>query len=168
MNSTLFLNVFRFVILILLQVILFNNMDLFGFVTPYPYILFILLYPLNSNRAGLVVASFILGLILDTFNNSGGVHAAACVTIAYYRESFLKFAFGVSYEYHLMRITDKISTELITYIALAVVVHHTVLFVLEIFNYHFALEILLRIITSSVFSLALIVLIIAMIKPAKR
>lgn len=168
MNSALLINLFRFVVFILLQVILFNNIELFGFVTPYPYILFILLYPLNSNRAGLIVASFILGIILDAFNNSGGVHAAACVVIAYYRESFLKFAFGISYEYHLMRITDKISSELITYVALAIVVHHSILYSLEIFNYHFILEILLRIITSSVFTLFLILLIIALIKPTKK
>ncbi len=168
MNSTLIINIFRFVVLLLLQVILFNNIDLFGFVTPYPYLLFILLYPLNTNRAGLVIISFAMGLLLDAFNNSGGVHAAACVSLAYFRESFLKFAFGVSYEYHMMRITDKISSELITYVALAVVVHHTILFTLEIFNYNFVLEILLRIVTSSIFTIGIILLIIALIKPSKR
>lgn len=168
MNSTLIINIFRFVVLLLLQVMLFNNIDLFGFVTPYPYLLFILLYPLNTNRAGLIIISFTMGLLLDAFNNSGGVHAAACVSLAYFRESFLKFAFGVSYEYHMMRITDKISSELITYVALAVVVHHTILFTLEIFNYNFVLEILLRIVTSSIFTIGIILLIIALIKPSKR
>ncbi len=168
MNNTLLINIFRFVILILLQVILFNNIELFGFITPYPYILFIILYPLNINKAGLITISFFLGLILDIFNNSGGVHAAACVMLAYFRESFLKISFGVSYEYHMLRITNKISSELITYVAISVILHHIVLLFLEIFSFGFILEILLRILTSSVFTIIIILIMISLIKPSKK
>jgi len=168
MNSTLIINIFRFVSLLLLQVVLFDNIDLFGFVTPYPYILFILLYPLNSNRSGLILASFFLGLILDAFNNSGGVHAAACVSLAYFRESFLKFSFGISYEYHMMKITDKISTELLTYLSISILFHHLILYSLEIFNFQFTLEILLRTILSSVLTLIFIIILIFLTKPAKK
>lgn len=168
MNSTILINIFRFVVLLLLQVVLFNNIEIFNFVSPYPYILFILIYPLNTNRAGLITISFILGLILDAFNNSGGVHAAACVSLAYFRESFLKFSFGISYEYHMMRITEKISTELITYLSISIIFHHVILFILEIFNPLFALEILLRSVTSSILTLIFITIIIFLIKPAKK
>lgn len=161
-------NILRFIILLLLQVLLFNNMDLFGFVTPFPYILFILIYPLNTNRAGLITISFFLGLILDMFNNSGGVHAAACVTLAFFRESFLKFAFGISYEYHMLRITEKIGSELITYLSLGILLHHSIVFVLEIFNFNFALEMLIRSVSSSIFTLIIIILILALFKPTKR
>ncbi|MDN3707854.1 rod shape-determining protein MreD [Myroides ceti] len=168
MNNTLLINIFRFVILILLQVVLFNNIELFGFITPYPYILFIILYPLNTNKAGLITISFFLGLILDIFNNSGGVHAAACVMLAYFRESFLKISFGVSYEYHMLRITNKISSELITYVAISVILHHIVLLFLEIFSFGFIFEILLRILTSSVFTIIIILIMISLIKPSKK
>lgn len=168
MNSTLLINIFRFVSLLLLQVVLFNNIELFGFVTPYPYILFILLYPLNSNRAGLITASFFLGLILDAFNNSGGVHAAACVTLAYFREPLLRFSFGISYEYHMMKITDKITNELITYLALATLIHQFILYSLEIFNFNFILEILLRTVLSSILTLLFIIILIFLIKPSKK
>lgn len=168
MNSTLIINIFRFVSLLLLQVVLFDNIDLFGFVTPYPYILFILLYPLNSNRAGLILASFFLGLILDSFNNSGGVQAAACVSLAYFREPFLKFSFGVSYEYHMMKITDKFSTELLTYLSISILFHHLIFYTLEIFNIQFAFEILLRTILSSALTLIFIIILIFLIKPAKK
>ena len=168
MNSTLLINIFRFVILLLLQVVLFNNIELFSFVSPYPYVLFILIYPLNTNRAVLITVSFILGVILDAFNNSGGVHAAACVSLAYFREHFLKFSFGISYEYHMMRITEKISTELITYLSISIIFHHLILFALEIFNPLFTLEILLRTISSSILSLLFIIIIIFLIKPAKK
>lgn len=168
MNSTLLINIFRFVSLLLLQVVLFDNIDLFGFVAAYPYVLFILLYPLNSNRAGLILASFFLGLILDAFNNSGGVHAAACVSLAFFRESFLKFSFGISYEYHMMKITDKISSELLTYLSISILFHQIILYTLEIFSIQFALEIILRTISSSILTLIFAIILIFLTKPAKK
>lgn len=168
MNNTTILNIVRFVVLVFFQVTVFNNIHLFGFVTPYPYILFILLYPINSNRHLFLIISFILGLILDIFNNSGGVHTTACITLAYLREHLLKMAFGYSYEFHMLRITDKFSSELVTYIVTSVLIHHTILITLEVFNLNFILEILLRIGTSSIFSVLLILLIIGLIKSNKR
>lgn len=111
MNSALLFNIVRFILLIAAQVVIFNNIDLFGFINPFPYILFILLYPVNSNRAGLLIASFLLGLTVDMFENSGGVHAAACLILANLRPTFFKFAFGLSYEYQTIKINDRLSPE---------------------------------------------------------
>lgn len=69
MNSTIVVNIARFVILLLLQVIVFNRIDLFGVADPYPYILFILLFPINSNRALLLLSAFFIGLFNDMFLN---------------------------------------------------------------------------------------------------
>lgn len=168
MNNTTILNIVRFVVLVFFQVTVFNNIHLFGFVTPYPYILFILLYPINTNRHLFLIISFVLGLILDIFNNSGGVHTTACLTLAFVRENLLKMSFGYSYEFHMMRITDKFSSELVTYIITSVLIHHTILISLEVFNFNFILEILLRIATSSAFSIFLIFLIIGLIKSNKK
>ena len=67
MNSTLLLNSARFVLLLLAQVTIFNKIDFLGYINPFPYILFIILYPVNGNKSGLLIASFLLGLILDLF-----------------------------------------------------------------------------------------------------
>lgn len=168
MNNTTILNTVRFIVLVFFQVTVFNNMQFFGYVTPYPYILFILLYPINTNRHLFLIFSFLLGLILDVFNNSGGVHTTACITLAFFREYLLKMSFGYSYEYHMMRITDKISSELVTYVITSVIIHHTILISLEVFNFDFILEILLRIITSSIFTILLIFLIIGLIKAPRK
>jgi cell shape-determining protein MreD len=68
-------------------------MNFLGFIMPLPYLLFIILYPVNGNRSGLLT-SFLLGLTMDVFSNSGG-YAAACVTLAYFRPYIFKFAFGI-------------------------------------------------------------------------
>ena len=61
---------------------------------------------MNGNKSGLVVASFILGLIMDMFSNSGGIHATACLVLAYFRPAIFKFAFGLSYEYQTVKLND--------------------------------------------------------------
>jgi len=58
MNNALLNNIARFVLLLAAQVIIFNNFNLFGFLNPYPYLLFIILYPVNGNKSGLLLASF--------------------------------------------------------------------------------------------------------------
>ncbi len=61
MNSALLVNISRFIVLLALQIIIFNNMNFLGYISPFPYILFIILYPVNGNKTALVVASFLLG-----------------------------------------------------------------------------------------------------------
>ena len=99
MNSTLFINTTRFIALLLLQVLVCNQLNFMGSLNPYVYVLFVLLYPIGSNRMGLIFLAFTLGLILDLFLDSGGAHAAAAVSMAYMRPAFLKFSFVEAYEY---------------------------------------------------------------------
>ena len=165
MNNTVFINSARFILFAFLQIVLFNHIHLFGYATPLPYILFIILYPLHSNKKIMLIFSFLLGWILDIFHNSGGVHATACLFLAYFRNSFLKISYGVSYEYHIIKITEKISKELITYIILSVVFHHTIFYVLEIFNFDFILEILLKTVTSTLITTIFCFILIAFLKP---
>ncbi|MCG2609960.1 rod shape-determining protein MreD [Flavobacterium sp. SM15] len=168
MNSTLILNCFRFVALLALQVVIFNNINFLGYVNPLPYILFIILYPVNGNRAGLLAASFLLGLIMDMFCNSGGVHATACVVLAFMRPSIFRFSFGISYEYQTVKIAEKLSPERFSFILISIVIHHFVLYLLEIFRFNFFWEILLRTLLSALFTLILCVITIYLIKPSKR
>lgn len=168
MNSTLLLNIVRFVVLLAVQVLVFNHMDFWGYINPYPYILFILLYPVNGNRAGLLAASFLLGIVMDMFCDSGGVHAAASVVLAYVRPSFFRFSFGVSYEYQTVRINDKLSPERFSFLLVSVLTHHIILFTLEIFKFSFILNILLRTLFSSIFTLLLCIGIIYIFKPSTK
>ncbi|WP_159800204.1 rod shape-determining protein MreD [Flavobacterium sp. MK4S-17] len=168
MNSTVIINILRFIGLIALQVVLFNRINLLGFLNPYPYILFILLYPVNSNRAGLLLSSFFLGLVLDMFLNSGGSHAVACVTLAYLRPSFFRFSFGISYEYQTVKINDRLSPERFSFILISVVTHHLILYLLEIFRFSLILDILIRTVATTIFTLILCIIIIYLIKPGKQ
>ena len=119
MSSAVIVNIIRFILLILAQVAIFNKINFLGFINPYPYILFIILYPVNGNKNGLLLASFLLGITMDMFSNSGGVHAAACVILAYLRPSFFKFSFGLSYEYQTVKINERLTPERFSFILIS-------------------------------------------------
>jgi hypothetical protein len=168
MNSALFTNIARFIFLLILQIAIFNKMDFLGYINPYPYILFILLYPVNGNKYGLLFASFLLGIIMDMFCNSGGVHATAAISLAAMRPTFFKFSFGVSYEYQTIKINDKITPERFSFIAIAVVSHHFILFLLEAFRLAYFFEVLLRTLLSTLFTILICILLIYLFKPSRR
>ena len=168
MNSAVLANIARFILLLAVQILIFNNMDLLGYINPYPYVLFIILSPVNGNKTGLLLASFILGLILDMFCNSGGVHAAACLILAYYRPYIFKFSFGLSYEYQTVKLNDVLTPERFSFLLIAVVIHHFTLFLLEIFRMNFIFEIIIKTAVSTLFTLLMCIVIIYLIKPSRR
>ena len=168
MNSALFVNILRFILLLAVQIIIFNNMNFLGFISPYPYLLFIILYPVNGNKSGLLAASFFLGLCMDLFSNSAGFHTAACVVLAYYRPYLFKFAFGLSYEYQTIKLNDVLTPERFTFILFSVLIHHLILFSLEAFKFILILDILLRTLLSTVFTILICIIIIYLTKPNRR
>lgn len=168
MNSTLLVNIFRFILLLAVQIVIFNNMTFLGFILPLPYILFIILYPVNGNKSGLLLSSFFLGLMMDLFCNSGGIHTSACLILAFLRPYVFKFSFGVSYEYQTIKINDVLTPERFSFILISVLIHHLTLFILEAFQISFFWDILVRILLSSVFTILCCILIIYLIKPVKR
>jgi cell shape-determining protein MreD len=84
--SDLVRNILRLLIFLLVQVFVLNKIPfLHQFVVPYLYFLFILWLPFSLSRAALLVVGFFTGLSLDYFMWQPGLHAAACVLIAYIR-----------------------------------------------------------------------------------
>lgn len=168
MNSAVLINIARFFLLLAAQILIFNNINFFGYLNPFPYVLFIILYPVNGNKSGLLLASFLLGIMLDMFCNSGGVHAAASVSLAYLRPTFFKFSFGVSYEYQTVKINDKLTPERFSFILISIITHHFILFILETFRLNFFFNILIQTIFCTVFTLVISIIIIYLFKPSKR
>ncbi|HPF97617.1 MAG: rod shape-determining protein MreD [Mangrovimonas sp.] len=153
MNSSIALHISRFVLLVLLQVLILNHINFLGYINPYAYILFILLFPISNNRQLFILLSFVLGFTIDLFSDSGGIHAAACVTIAYLRPMILKFTFGTSYEHQTLKIGTSEIGPRITYFTIIILIHHFILFTLEVFNTSNILLIAKKSLFSSIFTL---------------
>ncbi len=155
MQNELLVNSVRFITLVLVQVLLLNHINFLGYINPYIYILFILTFPLTANKSLLIFLSFLLGLTIDMFADSGGIHAAASVLIGYARPAVLKFSFGVSYEYNTIKISTAHLAQQFTYVAIMVLIHHLVLFSLEIFSADHILLILKSTLFSGIFTVVL-------------
>ncbi len=143
-------------------------MNLLGYISPFPYVLFIILYPVNGNKSALLASSFLLGIILDLFSNSGGTHATACILLAYLRPTLFKFAFGLSYEYQTIKLNEVLTPQRFSFILLSVVIHHFTLFLLEAFQLSFILDTMLTVLLSTSFTIIICIIIIYLIKPNKR
>nr|WP_298237854.1 rod shape-determining protein MreD [uncultured Algibacter sp.] len=158
MNNVVSLNIFRFIILALTQVLICNHINFLGYINPYIYILFIILYPLKNNRMLFIFLSFLLGLTVDLFLDSGGINAAAALSIAYARPVILKFSFGMQYEHQTMKLNAVEFGSKFTYIAIMTILHHIILFSLEIFSASRILLVLQKTLFSSIFTIILCLL----------
>jgi rod shape-determining protein MreD len=150
-----------FIILILLQVLLFNNIQFSGYVNPYVYIMFILLLPFEIPAWLLLLLSFAIGGFIDFFSGSPGMHASATVLAAFVRPFILRVISprdGYEPNSDLSMINYGFRW-FFTYTILIVLVHHTTLFYLEVFRFAEFFRTLLRVLLSSLFSVAFIVLI---------
>jgi hypothetical protein len=79
-------HIFRFIIFILIQFYVLNKVPhLHRFIVPYLYYLPLLWLPFSVSRLGLLLIGFTVGLTLDYFMMTPGLHAAACVLVAYVR-----------------------------------------------------------------------------------
>ena len=150
-----------FIFLVLLQVLLFNNIQFSGYVNPYIYIMFILLLPVEIPSWLLLVLSFALGLILDFFSGSPGMHSSASVLTAFVRPFILRIlsprdGYEARSEPSMMAYGFR---WFLSYTVLIVLIHHTALFYIEVFRFADFFRTMLRVLLSSLFTVTFILLI---------
>ncbi|MCQ2203141.1 MAG: rod shape-determining protein MreD [Bacteroidales bacterium] len=152
MSSNSIKIVILFIVCMLLQLLIFNNLQISGFINPYAYILVILTLPFGLSTPLTMVVALVSGLTIDLFCNTPGMHAFACVLIGYLRQYVLKFI-AFREEYKSDSLPSMNTYGLIwyaKYAAIMVVIHHFALFFIEQFDSLFFWPTLLRIILSSI------------------
>lgn len=161
--SNLVKNIVRFCLLILVQVYILNHVPpLHRLVTPYIYYLFILWLPFKMGRRTQMLLAFALGFTLDCFTNTYGLHAAACVLIAYIRPFLINVLIsqeGTESNYYEPSIQSMGFTPYLTYVTILTFIHHTFLFFLQALQTGGYFYFLLKSLTSTAISLLLILLI---------
>ena len=163
-------NILRFFGLILIQVLVVSNFNLSYYINPYIYLLFILALPFRTPNWILMLVAFVTGLILDTFMNTIGIHAAACVFVAFLRPSVMRILTPKgSYEGEDMpRIGSLGFTWYLAYTSILVFSHHVLYFYLEIFSLDSFFSVFGKVILSSIFSITIILLLVIMFSPGKK
>lgn len=154
-------NIFRFIILVLVQVLVIKNIELGRFINPFVYVLFIIVLPFETPKWALLFIGFALGITIDMFYDTAGIHAAACVFMAYIRPGVLKlFSPRDGYESGTQPTVQYLGIPwFLSYSGILIVLHHLILFYLEIFRFSEFFTTLLRVIISSFFTLILIIVI---------
>ncbi len=92
MKSSLIKYIFISLLLIALQLLVFNQVILrIGqyFFIPYVYILAIMLFPFETKQEQILPAAFFIGLIIDILSGTLALHTAASVVIAFFRRNIL-------------------------------------------------------------------------------
>ena len=150
-------NIFRFIILVLVQVFVLDNIQFMGYISPMIYVLFILSLPIRFPRGVLLILAFLLGLTIDIFNNTMGIHAFATVFVAYVRPTVIKMS--VSLE-EMPNLTPSFRTfgvaNYVKYVVLIVLFHNIVLFLVESFSFLHLSLLIPKIILSAAVSILII------------
>ena len=149
-------SLFWFIGLVLLQVLLLNNIQIAGVINPFLYIYFIIALPIHTNRISLVFIGFALGLVIDVFSNTWGIHAMATTLIAFLRPYIFRV---VSIQEELDKVMPRFRTmgaNYVKYIVLMVFIHHLFLFLLEAFSFQYFWIVFVKTLVSSLITIILI------------
>ena len=159
-----------FIIYLIVQVMLLKNLVLFNTAFCFFYIAFVLFLPVETSTLILMLAGFILGLSIDIFYDSIGVHAGALVFISYIRNVWLNRVTpqGGYDGGDLPTLAANGLQWFLVYAIPMIFVHHFILFFLEAGGFSMFGYTLLKIVMSTFFTLSFILMIQYLIPQGKR
>ena len=171
MSSNFIPNFIRFVLLLLLQVLVVKNINLdlgagtYFHVFVYP--LFIMLIPIATPRWILMMAGFLLGISIDLFYKSPGVHASALTFTAFARYFVLSYMEPrEKYSVNFIPNADKLGINwFFTYASIILGIHLLFYYSVEFFTYIYIFDIFIRSLLSYLASIALIMMIMVIFNP---
>jgi rod shape-determining protein MreD len=147
----------RFVVLLLLQVLIFNNIRFLGYVNPMLFIWFIISLPTGVNRSATLLLAFLMGTLIDIFSNTPGMYACATVFVAFIRKDLLTlFVPKDMYADYEPSVKVMGLPIFLKYVVCMVVMLHLVLFTLEAFSFQHYWLVLLKTGVNSVITILLV------------
>lgn len=170
MYNTLIRNILRFIVLLVVQVLVFDNLGFGTYIHPYVYVLFVLLLPFDTPKWRLLIDGFLIGMAVDIFNGTPGLNAGATVFMAFMRP----FIIGITSRKsdidgkNAPTVTEMGLQWFAVYALLLILLHNLVLFWLEAFSIKLLGLIIAETLLSAPVTLLLIILIIYIFKPIKK
>jgi hypothetical protein len=162
MLSLIPINLLRFIALIAAQVLIFSNINFSPYINPYVYPLFILLLPFGTPSWLLLILGFATGLTVDVFLGSLGMHAAACVLLAYCRPFLINIITPKGTEFEVEpNINLQGVTWFLIYCGLGTLIHHAFYFIIESGTFYNIFIAILRIVLSTFFSVLFMMILVA-------
>ncbi len=159
-GRTTLINIFRWIVLLGVQIFLLRNMTFYNLSTPFIYVLFILVLPFQTPNLLLYVIAFTTGLTLDTFYDTVGVHTSACVALTFVRILFIAVSLNRDAIDEPEPSLGNMGFRWFSlYAVLCIFAHHLVLFFLEAFKFTSLAYTLGRTLLSVVFTIFTVLLV---------
>ena len=161
MTNRIAVNIFRFIVLVLLQVLIVRNINFGTYFIMLPYVLFIISLPFEAPRLLILGLSFLLGISIDIFYSTPGLHASACTTMGFARYYVLKFISPRDgYDVVVQPTIEDMGLEwFIKYAGVLILVHHFVFFYFEVFRFDEFFRTFFRVILSTIGTFLMVYLI---------
>lgn len=147
----------RYIVVMLLQVFLFDQLQLLGVCHPYIYVLCLLMMPITLPHSADMIIGAVVGLIMDVFCNSLGVHTASCIFIMFIRPYLIGALVNDK-----DRLNEQISLRalgveaLFKYVVILVLVHHLMVFLLAAWSWSHIGFVLMETVVSSIITISVI------------
>ena len=158
MNAGVVRYFFMALLMILLQVVVFNKIHLFGIAIPLVFIYVIIKLPLSVSTVWTLTVSFLLGLTIDIFSNTPGMNALACTILAFVRRPILSLYLphGGDYVADIPSINGFGLGLFIRYSLSLILVYCILLFIIESFTLFDITYLILRIVGSTLLTFVLV------------
>ena len=122
-----------------------------------PYVIWVILFPIRKEKGFFMFLSFLLGLFIDFFSDSGGIHASSLLVVAFIRLPLLQLILGKSdFDYILFNIRQIAFSKALFFILTITLIHHFVVFSLAYFNFNDVMTILYKTFATSLITLILV------------
>ena len=148
----------RYIVIMILQVLLFDQLQFWGACHPYVYLLCLLMFPITLPQSVNMVIGALVGIVMDVFCNSMGIHMAACVLVMFVRPYILGMIVNDK-----DRLNEQISLRaidmgaMLKYVSILVVIHHFTVFLLAAWSWSHIGFVLLETVVSSIVTILLII-----------
>jgi len=134
MNRELIKNILFYTIILALQLLIFNQFKLFGFITPLIYLIIFVHYKITYDKTVLLILGFLIGLIIDLSMQTYGCHTFSTITICYLRGRIEKNSFGVNANLPSAMIKDTPLFSRISFFLSLIAIHSIIYYSLIFFN----------------------------------
>jgi rod shape-determining protein MreD len=143
-------------VLLILQILVFDHIDLFNYSNPAIYLIILITYRLDLDQFGFIAIGFFTGLFLDLLTQSPGAHSLAGVSIAFLRPAISRFALGANFNQSNALSESTLWSNRMLYIFLMIVVHQFIFSMIIYFNMTHLWTIIKHTLANTLFSFVLI------------
>ncbi len=157
MSRTIFSTLFKFLLIAIVQILLLNNIKVFGYIEPMLYIWFIILLPNNFPKWIVMILGFVMGLTIDIFSAQVGFHTATATFTATIKPLMLSW-FTNSFDVNTFTPSTKEMgfTNYLGFVSLMVVLHTSIYICIDTFSFTQIGQLLLSILFTSIVNIILI------------